>query len=270
LTQLAARCLEPEESAAILGDLTEAADSGFHALCQVLGLVVRRQFSIWRDWRPWLGLIGIAGVSAYILGGLLQQFDMTFYMRMIGYLSHQMYYNFRTDNQEIAYLVSLAFAISMWSWLSAFALTLLSRRAAWLNGTLFYLVVLNSIWVRHFFGDGQFSATHSLLFILRSMLPARVGVLLLFTVPAILGVWQARKNTRLRISQSVAVGILLLLATVLLTWTSGFYGANREAMSHGTYHAAAWYSRMAFFILLSWPMIYLIASPARTRQLATK
>ena len=67
LVDFLSRALAPEERDAVLGDLAESGDRGVPALSAVLGLVARRQATLWQDWRPWLGLLG----SAVPLGLLL-------------------------------------------------------------------------------------------------------------------------------------------------------------------------------------------------------
>ena len=49
------------------GDLTEADETGGQALRHVLGLVARRQASLWSGWRPWLSLLGVVGPLGMLL-----------------------------------------------------------------------------------------------------------------------------------------------------------------------------------------------------------
>jgi len=51
--------LESGEREAVRGDLAESGETGSQALRHVVGLVIRRQLSIWTDWRPWLTLVGL-------------------------------------------------------------------------------------------------------------------------------------------------------------------------------------------------------------------
>ncbi|HVW10957.1 MAG TPA: hypothetical protein VHC90_20365 [Bryobacteraceae bacterium] len=60
LAGLLSLALAPDERNAVLGDLSESGDSGIRALCDVLGLVILRQFAPWMGWRPWLALFGLA------------------------------------------------------------------------------------------------------------------------------------------------------------------------------------------------------------------
>ncbi|HVY92088.1 MAG TPA: hypothetical protein VHA14_05050 [Bryobacteraceae bacterium] len=60
LAELLSQALSPGEQHAVMGDLSESGVSGIRALCDVFGLVIRRQLAPWSDWRPWLGLFGLA------------------------------------------------------------------------------------------------------------------------------------------------------------------------------------------------------------------
>jgi hypothetical protein len=44
--------LEPDEQAAVLGDLAESGETGHRALAGLLGLAIRRQTAFWKDWKP--------------------------------------------------------------------------------------------------------------------------------------------------------------------------------------------------------------------------
>jgi hypothetical protein len=61
--------LEPDESAAIRGDLAEAGATGAKALRNSLGLVARSEAERWRDWRRWFALVALLP-SAYFLVSL--------------------------------------------------------------------------------------------------------------------------------------------------------------------------------------------------------
>jgi hypothetical protein len=65
LTEVAAKLLRPGEREAVLGDLAEAGESGWEGLLDVLGLVIRRETTVWRNWRPWLAAFGLALPAAY-------------------------------------------------------------------------------------------------------------------------------------------------------------------------------------------------------------
>src|SRR5207248_7607880 len=57
LVETVSRVLEPDERNAVRGDFAESGETGERALCDVLGLIVRRQAALWREWRPWFTLV---------------------------------------------------------------------------------------------------------------------------------------------------------------------------------------------------------------------
>src|SRR5450755_1012275 len=59
MVDISSRMLEPDEREAVRGDLAESGATGNQALRDVLGLVIRRQATLWTDWRPWLTLVGL-------------------------------------------------------------------------------------------------------------------------------------------------------------------------------------------------------------------
>ena len=71
LVRFAARPLEKEEREVVIGDCVEFGLSGWRALWEVLGLIVRQQLRIWTNWHPWFALIGVAGVSGFYLSWML-------------------------------------------------------------------------------------------------------------------------------------------------------------------------------------------------------
>ena len=70
LVEVAARLLERDEREAVLGDLLETGEGAWRGLLDVLGLVVRRQLSHWKNWQPWLAVFGLALPGSLILMGL--------------------------------------------------------------------------------------------------------------------------------------------------------------------------------------------------------
>src|SRR5262249_23583092 len=70
LTEFTARALDPAERDAVLGDLTEAGETGWNALKNVLGLVFLRQTLQLKTAKPWLAGLGIALPTGYLLMGV--------------------------------------------------------------------------------------------------------------------------------------------------------------------------------------------------------
>jgi hypothetical protein len=59
LVEILSLMLHPDERQVVRGDLVESGATGNQALRDVLGLVVRRQATLWMHWRPWLTLASL-------------------------------------------------------------------------------------------------------------------------------------------------------------------------------------------------------------------
>src|SRR5258708_38569863 len=59
LVHIVSSMLERDERDVVLGDLAESGETAGRALCDVLGLVARRQAELWKDRMPWFVLAGI-------------------------------------------------------------------------------------------------------------------------------------------------------------------------------------------------------------------
>ena len=145
---LVSRMLEPGERDAVRGDFAESGETGGQALRGLLGLVLRRQIALWKDWRPWLALLGavaplgillslvsrrVADSSAVTSWLYLNNWDWTYVWNS----------GFRLDfARDVAFVLFGFLLLSCWSWTSGFVLGYLSRRAIWINGALFCLVLV--------------------------------------------------------------------------------------------------------------------------------
>ena len=142
LVDIIARMLHPDERDAVCGDLAESGATGGQALRDVFGLVIRRQAELWKDWHPWLALTGLVGVAATLLSEIAFQFDASIVLQVRTYWRHGVHFGTGlTVREDAVYLGCLFLALFAWSWTSGFVLGSLSGRCAWLNGTLFCLVV---------------------------------------------------------------------------------------------------------------------------------
>ena len=148
LVDILSRMLDPCEREVVCGDLAESGETGSQALCNVLGLVIRRQAALWSDGRPWLTLVSLV-VPLGVLLSLISR-------RMAD--GSAVYVWLYANNWDWDLLSSSGFwhgiAISMpgiimayaalicWSWTGGFWLASLSRCTVWVNGALFCLVLL--------------------------------------------------------------------------------------------------------------------------------
>ena len=251
--------LEPSERIAVRGDLVDCGDSSVRSITGVFGLVIRRQIGLWKNWRPWLALVGLSLVSGVVLSEILAGFNLAFFHWINGFS------NYRTANQDILYLASLAFALITFSSLSGFVLAALSGRTLWFTAGVFYFIVLDAFWLVH----GNVRAAPGIpiaLFILYRIVPFHSIGTALFILPGCCGLVRGLRQRTLPLHFIVGVGALILMVATFLTWTSGFYENARAADSNGMYSPHLWYVRLWPLIVVSWPMIYLFASTFRTQR----
>jgi len=147
LVDLATQLLDPHERDAVCGDLAECRVSGWRALGEVLGLVLRRQAALWTEWRPWLALMGVVLPIGILLSHASRWWadstalDMSLYIRIWEW-SYLGYPGWRRDLFGIMWSVALnAAALSAWSWTCGYMLASVSRRTVWVTAMAFALVV---------------------------------------------------------------------------------------------------------------------------------
>jgi hypothetical protein len=73
LVDVVSQLLETTEREAVRGDFAEVGEAGGQALCDLMGLVVRRQTALWADWRPWLALVGLVAPLGLLLSVVARQ-----------------------------------------------------------------------------------------------------------------------------------------------------------------------------------------------------
>jgi hypothetical protein len=148
LVNALSRLLEPAEREAVLGDFAESGETGVRAVCDLSGLVIRRQAALWRDWNPWLAAAAVAlpaGLMLSVASGWLAS----------GYgLYSWIAWNYKDiDPATLAesglslhagfvQVARASLVLLAWTWASGFVLGALSRRAIWLNGLLFCAALL--------------------------------------------------------------------------------------------------------------------------------
>lgn len=179
---LLSRALAPDEREAVRGDLAESGTSAGQALRDLAGLAVRRQCALAAGWRPWLALSAVgapAGLlltlasrraadgSAIFIWLYANNWDWTL-LRDAAFL-----HNVPGVIAEIA--VSYA-VLACWAWTGGFLIGSLSRRAVWLSGTLYCLLLLAA----GFLGAPKFLGSVLLLERARDFAPNRAVFLLPF------------------------------------------------------------------------------------------
>ena len=197
LTTLASKLLERDEREAVLGDLAECNESGWHGLLDVLGLVIRRQTLLWRNWRPWLAAFGLALPSSFLLMGFsvsvsraYQQFIDTTILKTTGL----------TAGPGFSLLLCNSALLLGWSWTGGFVVGSLSRRTLWVSAAL--------------------SAAPCLFCLSRFRIECLSRLcLLLFLAPALWGVYRGLGVARMKLSSAIVLAVGVTALTIP-TWTS--------------------------------------------------
>ena len=190
LTEIAAHLLRDEEREAVLGDLSEAHESAWRGLLDVLGLVVRRQLLLWKNWRPWVSGFGLAFPSSFLLMGASVGVGM----------AYQGLNAAKSLNQPSLFLFQILL-LAAWSWSSGFVAGKLSRQTLWTSVLLFLAPCLFCL--------------------ARFRIPSLSRAsLFLFLLPAAVGVFQGIRgiHIRLRASLALAGAVTALMAFM---WNSG-------------------------------------------------
>lgn len=281
LMNVVSHALEPDEQAAVLGDLAESGETGHRALAGLLGLAIRRQTAFWKDWKPWLALVGVVGIIGpkllYISGTLL----FPVYMDLRAYRQYGVLCGTGlTTWDETVFFVCTGLALVIWSWTGGFVLGSLSRRTIWITGSLYFLfglLPLLSLLLRLILFPQQFvgllyCGQRSILLFL-AFLTVLASALLL--VSAISGVRDGLRTLALTLPQAVLLTIATLALIAAAIWTGGWPHAAVIRWSGGTWDpSAGWQDRLFTFAVVSWPAGYLLTAAifrrdttaARTRR----
>jgi hypothetical protein len=211
--------LDPDERNAVLWDLSESGTSGAQALFDLLGLIVRRQLSLWGDWHPWLALTGVVVPVGSLLSlacrWLAEGSAATFYLYVNGwtwgYLESP---GARRDLLHYMGRTLLSYAtLICWSYTSGFVIGSLSRRASWVNGTLLGLVLYGELLLVSQHHNPFNPMVWSLKFY-RVVFPWLLRTLLVF-LPSIWGMRTALHSPALRRLPSVVGAITIAVLTGL-------------------------------------------------------
>lgn len=139
LMRVVSQLLEPYEREAVLGDLSEAGESGWQGFFAVLGLFLRRQLELWRNWRPWLAAFGLALPSSFLLMGFSLSVSHA-YQQWIGpSLSRA---TGLTVGPGLSLFVCNLILLSGWAWTGGFVVGAMSRRTVWVSALLSFVPCL--------------------------------------------------------------------------------------------------------------------------------
>jgi hypothetical protein len=223
LVEVASQLLERDEREAVLGDLVEAGESAWHGLLDVLGLVIRRQAGLWKNWRPWFAAFGLALPCSFLLMGFSVSVSWT-YQHLIDAKVFQA--NGLAPGPGLLPLICHVLLLIVCSWTGGFVVGSMSRRTLWVS----------------------IAATCSpCLFCLARFRIESLSrlCLLLFLLPAIVGVRQGLRRNRILLAPAIVLAVVVT-ALMISTW-------------NGT---LAWSLNCA----LIWPAWYMVATARRLWQ----
>src|SRR5580704_4831921 len=232
LVEVAARLLARDEREAVLGDLVESRETSWRGLCGVLGLVCRRETAQWKSWQPWLAAFGVAFPSSLLLMGVSLSVSWSYLTVRCPELLEK---SSLTLGSGTLVLLCQALLLIGWSWTGGFVVGSLSRRTLWASTLLCYSPCL--------FCLSRFRVESLSRF-----------CLLLFLVPAIWGVHQGLRISRMKLGWAIALATTIT-ALMLPGWSSG---------AHHWWAPPRWTLDWA----LCWPAWYLVSTARRAGSMA--
>jgi len=196
------RMLEPNEREAVLGDLEETRTGGWSGICEVAGLVVRRQFGPWRSWRSWAAAFGVAVPASFLLMGdsVLISLECASAVRARTPM-------FPSASGAILIVLSLqVLVLAGWSWTCGFFMGSVSRRTTWISVLYFGLPCLYCLQRFHI---------ESLSIPKLCLFP--------FVLPAAAGLWRALRNPEIRPRTALALALGITFGSAVIEiWASPF------------------------------------------------
>jgi hypothetical protein len=133
LVDLVSRLLPPEEREVVQGDLLEGGESAWQSVLAVVGLVIRREATLWRNWRPWLAAFGLALPSSFLLMGFSLSVSRAYQQLAGGPILHA---TGITVGPGFALFVCNVLLLAAWSWTGGFVVGSVSRRTIWVSAAL--------------------------------------------------------------------------------------------------------------------------------------
>jgi hypothetical protein len=133
LVDLVSRLLQPDEREVVRGDLLESGESAWQSLLAVVGLVIRREATLWRNWRPWLAAFGLALPSSFLLMGFSLSVSRAYQQLVGGPILHATGVTVRPG---FALFLCNVLLLAAWSWTGGFVVGSVSRRTVWVSAAL--------------------------------------------------------------------------------------------------------------------------------------
>ncbi len=198
LVDLVSRLLPPDEREVVQGDLLEGGESAWQSLLGILGLIIRREATLWKTWRPWLAAFGLALPSSFLLMGFSLSVSRAYQQLAGGPILHATGIDVRPG---FALFLCNVLLLAAWSWTGGFVVGSVSRRTVWVSAALSFVPCLFCLE--------------------RFRIESLSRLCLLLFLPVAL--WGARRGLQLaRIKRSSAVALAIAVTALTIpTWTSG-------------------------------------------------
>jgi len=204
LVEVAALLLERDEREAVLGNLLETGDGAWQGLLDVLGLVVRRQLSHWKNWQPWLAVFGLALPGSLILMGISVSVS-SIYERLI---DHRILIGSpHAIHEGFLQLLCRGLLLIGCSWACGFVLGSIAQRTLWVSIA---------------------SSCFACLFCLVQFREPSLSRLCLFPflLPASWGVRQALRLIRINLALAIFLAIAITTLMILPSNSRGLWTLN--------------------------------------------
>lgn len=138
--------LDLAERDVLYGDLSESGEPAGAAFIQTIGLVARRQAELWRHWRPWAAALALAAPLAIVLAVFSQSVANHSAIYAWLYINNwtPLYLTNATARADLLHELTEVLLdyllLAGVSCAAGFATGWISRRTAWLSGTLLCLI----------------------------------------------------------------------------------------------------------------------------------
>ena len=265
---LLCRMLEPDERAAVRGDLTESGETGGRALVAVMGLVLRRQAALWKAWQPWAVLVGIAVPFGWGLGLISWGLSHNSANYFLAYARQWNNPIIREDFPGFAAGTLMSWlGASCGSWISSFGLGFMSRRTIPINGALYGAAMsLGYVASPYIFSGARHWHPVSGSALYQAVSLAVLAIVVVF--PSVLGIRQGLRLATHRpfiqtILRAATIATLVMFAVAFGNFWRVTGALTHPPISDGSTHQLNSVARFGVY----WPLVYLVViAVARCRQ----
>jgi hypothetical protein len=92
----------------------------------------------------------------------------------------------------------------------------------------------------------------------------------LFSLSALWGAFIGVRRRMLPLRAAYVLASAITIFTILVTWMSGWYETAHEVWSSGAWHGVSWTMRLLPFVVVSWPITYLLTTADRQQTASHK